>query len=266
MPDCAAHYKFGQDVLDRVGAQLRTRALAFKREYDIGLQGPDPFFFYRPWRQTEIAAYGTARHEQPAVRMFAPILSQAPEKAALSYLMGLICHYALDARCHPYVNGRSRTSADHLRMEAAYDRHILSQSGSAGPRYLLIPASGLDFEAIGTLWPGMDADTVKACIKSMRFYTRLVDRKGLTLLLETAAGKRGAFSPMSLPRRVPPQQRENVRRLDELYAEALEECPEKIRAACAAIGAPPRRLRGFDLNYEGEADHHDQAGEKLDPL
>lgn len=265
MPDCAAHYRFGQDVLGRLDAELRSCAVAFKREYDIGLQGPDPFFFYRPWRKTEVAEYGTARHEQPAVRMFAPILRKAREKAALSYLMGLTCHYTLDACCHPYVNGHSRDLSDHLRMEAAYDRHILSQSGSAKTRYRLIPASGLDFGAIAALWPGMNADTVKVCIRSMRFYTRLVDRRGLMLLLEAAAGKRGAFSPMCLPDSVPPEQREHVRRLGELYAEALEEGPEKIRAACAAMGAEPLRLSGFDLNYEGEAEH-DKAGEKLDPL
>lgn len=265
MPDCAAHYQFGQDVLGRLDTDLRARALACKREYDIGLQGPDPFFFYRPWRKTKVAGYGTARHEQPAVRMFAPILAQVHEKAAFSYLMGLVCHYTLDAFCHPYVNGHSRDPLDHFLMEAAYDRHILSRCGSSQPRYRLIPASGLNFAAISSLWPGMKPDIVRKCVKSMRFYTRLADRKGIVLFLETAAGKRGAFSPMSLSKGVPQEQREYVRRLNELYAEALEECPKKIRSACAAMGTVPLRLAGFDLNYEGEAEH-DQAGETLDPL
>ena len=255
MPDCVAHYQFGQDVLSRLGVDLKSCALAYKREYDTGLQGPDLFFFYKPYRRTAVADYGTRRHEEPAMKMFGPILSQVHEKAALSYLMGLICHYTLDAACHPYVNGHSRDISDHHRMEAAYDRHIMLRSGFSGSRRLLTYPSGMDFEAIASLWPGMDADTVRKCLKSRRFYTRLLELRGFLLALETVAGKRGAFSSMFLPDAVPPEQQEHARRLDALYAEALGKAPDRIRAACAAMGTAPRQLAGFDMNYEGETAH-----------
>lgn len=265
MPDCVAHYRFGQDVLSRLGVDLKPCALAYKREYDTGLQGPDIFFFYKPYRRTAVSDYGTRRHDEPAMRMFGPILSQVHEKAALSYLMGLVCHYTLDAACHPYVNGHSRDISDHHRMEAAYDRHVISQSGFSGSRRLLSDTSGLDFDAIASLWPGMDVDIIRKCLKSRRFYTRLLECRGIVLVLETAAGKRGAFSSMFLPDAVPPEQQEHVRHLDELYAGALGEAPEKIRRACGAMGIAPRQLAGFETNYEGEA-VHEQAGEKLDTL
>ena len=265
MPDYVAHDQFGQEVLGRLDEDLKLRALAYKREYDIGLQGPDLFFFYKPYRKTEISAYGAARHQEPAMRMFGPILAKAREKAALSYLMGLVCHYTLDAACHPYVNGHSRNIMEHHRMEAAYDRHILSRCGLSGTGRFLTDPSGLDFDAIASLWPGMDAEIIRKCLKSRQFYTRLLEQKWLVLFLETIAGKRGAFSSMFLPDDVPPEQREHVRRLDELYVEALAQAPERIRTACAAMGTVPRKLEGFDRNYEGEA-AHEQAGEKLDPL
>ena len=252
MPDCVAHDRFGQDVLGRLDADLKSRALACRPEYELGLQGPDIFFFYRPYRRTKIADYGGARHKQPAMRMFAPILSQVREKAALSYLMGLICHYTLDSCCHPYVNGHSRTMADHHRMEAAFDRHILDVRGIEKPKRLLAYPSGLDWEAVASVWPGMDAGIIKKCLRSRQFYTRLLSRRRLLIFLEAAVGKRGAFSCLCLPDAVPSEQREHVRRLDELYAEALARAPGNIRTACGAMGAAPRRLPGFGMNYEGE--------------
>ncbi|NPV89321.1 MAG: zinc dependent phospholipase C family protein [Firmicutes bacterium] len=265
MPDCVAHYQFGQDILNRLDADLRSRALAYKREYDTGLQGPDLFYFYQPYRKTDVSDYGTACHEQPAIRMFIPILAEVREKAALSYMMGLICHYTLDACCHPYIDGHSRDISDHHRMEAAYDRHILSRCGSVRSRHLLVHTSGLDLEAIASLWPGMDAGIISRCLKSRRFYTWLLDHKGLILVLETVAGKHGAFSPISLPSAVSPEQREHARRLDELYSLALDEAPERMRRACAAMGTRPRELAGFNMNYGGETGH-EPVGEELDTL
>jgi hypothetical protein len=265
MPDCAAHYQFGQDVLGRLDPELKSCALAYWREYDMGLQGPDIFFFYQPYHKTRIADYGIARHEQPAIRMFSPILAEVRENAVLSYLMGLICHYTLDSCCHPYVNGNSRDITDHHRMEAAYDRHIITRHGFTEPRQLLAYPAGLDWNAAASLWPGMSAGILRKCLKSRRFYTRLLDHKRILLLLERAMGKRGAYSCMCLPGTVPQEQAGHVRRLDELYFKALARAPEKIRTACAAMGTAPRQLEGFNLNYEGEA-VDEQVGEKLDPL
>jgi hypothetical protein len=265
MPDCVAHYQFGQDVLNRLDADLKSCALAYKREYDTGLQGPDIFFFYKPYRKTDIADYGTARHDQPAIQMFIPILAKVREKAALSYMMGLICHYTLDAYCHPYINGHSRDLSDHRRIEAAYDRHIISWRGSVKSRHLLAHTSGLDLDAIASLWPGMNPDIISKCLKSKRFYTWLLDHKGMLLILETVAGKRGVFFSMSLPRVVFQEQQEHARRLDELYSQAIDEAPERIRRGCAAMGGTVQELAGFDMNYGGEA-VHEQVGEKLDTL
>lgn len=265
MPACAAHYLFGQDVLGRLDADLRACALAYKKEYNLGLQGPDIFFFHKPYRKTEISQYGMTRHEEPGLRMFGPILAEKREKAALSYLIGLICHYTLDACCHPYVNGHSRSSADHGRMESAYDRQLMLRRGLEEPRYLFIPVSGPDFRAMASLWPGMGADTVRGCVRSMRFYIRLLDRKEVLRILEGVLGKRGAFPSLVLPGSVPPEQREHMRRLDALYAGALEKAPARIRAACGAMGTSQPCPAGFGTNYEGE-NADEQAGEKLDSL
>lgn len=166
MPACIAHFQFGQDILNRLGTDLRSLALAFKREFDAGLQGPDIFFFYEPYRSTKIRDYGVERHNEPAVRMFAPILERAPKKAAFSYLMGLICHYALDKCCHPYVYRHSREPYDHHRMESAFDRYVMLKAGLSKARYHYLPAGRLDYNAMATLWPGIEASTIKKMRKN----------------------------------------------------------------------------------------------------
>ena len=253
MPASLAHHQFGQDVLCRLDADIRSFALAHKREFDIGLQGPDIFFYYRPYRKNKISGYGIERHSQPASRMFAPIWETLRENAALSYLMGLVCHYTLDRDCHPYVNGHSRDALEHLRMESAYDRHVMSCRGLTTARYLLVPDSGLDYGAMASLWPGMTAGTVRACVRSQRRYTWLLDHGKFLSFCETAAHRRGAFMPLTLPSCVSGVQQEHARRLESLYGQALDECPELIRRVIGAMGARWADCEGFDLNYEGEA-------------
>jgi hypothetical protein len=253
MPACVAHYQYGQEVLCRLGAQFGSVALAYRREYEIGLQGPDIFFFYRPNRKTGIPAYGVKRHGQPPIRMFAPILEQKREKAALSCLMGLICHYVLDKCCHPYVYEHSRNSSEHLRMETAFDRYLISRYDLPKDRYRCFPVTGADYEAMASLWPGMTGDIVRRSVKAERHFTWLLDHERLLKACETAARRRGTFTQISLPASVPAPQAEHVRQLYLRYEKALEEGPDLIRKAIASMGSGPVDLPEFDLNYRGEA-------------
>lgn len=253
MPACMAHYQFGQEALGRLDPDMKSMALAYKGEYDIGLQGPDIFFYFKPYFKNEISNYGSMRHAESAVRMFAPMPVKAPEHAALSYLLGLICHYALDRCCHTYVNGHSRNSSEHMEMEAAFDRHIMENRSLKIARYHCIPPSGPDYKAMATLWPGITEPVVRSCTASLRRYTWLLDHKRIRHFCETAVGRPGAFAQMSLPDRVPGTQTEHVRRLDALYERALNEYPELIRTAAGCPGGAHPACPGFELNYEGEA-------------
>ncbi|CDX02721.1 hypothetical protein SDC9_18671 [bioreactor metagenome] len=253
MPACLTHYQFGQEILDRLDPELKSCALAYKGEFDVGLQGPDIFFFYKPYRKTRIAAYGNACHDQPALEMFRPILKKVHHKGPLAYMMGLICHYILDANCHPYVYKHSSDMFEHHLMEAAYDRHILTRSGREQARHLTIPSSGLDFQAMAELWPGMSTATIKKCVTSQRNYIWLLDQPRILSVCQAIAGSRGKFTAMSLPDELSWIQEKYARNLDVLYSKALEEGPEKIRQAWAQMGARNIDLSGFELNYKGEA-------------
>ncbi|MGE4353316.1 MAG: zinc dependent phospholipase C family protein [Oscillospiraceae bacterium] len=258
MPSCAAHFQFGQDVLSRLTPDIAEIVCAHKQTYDIGLQGPDIFFYYKPYRANEISKYGKQRHAQPASAMFTPILAHKREKAALAYLLGLVCHYALDRSCHPYVGGHSRNTAEHMAMEAAYDAHIIRRQGLSMDRHTLIPASGPDYKAMASLWPGMTAATVKRCVRAMRRYTRLLDHKTLLNFCEAAVHKTGAFDYMLLPDTIDERQAEYCLALDGFYEMALHECPRLIARAVDAMGTSGTCYDDFGLNHEG-AHPNDQA-------
>ncbi|HML37890.1 MAG TPA: zinc dependent phospholipase C family protein [Bacillota bacterium] len=260
MPDCVTHYQFGQDVFERLDEDLKSCVLAYKREYDTGLQGPDIFFFYKPYRRNDTVKYGHGWHEKPGVRMFGPLSEAAREGAALSYLTGLVCHYALDSSCHPYVYEHSLGPYDHTLMEAAYDRHIMLRHGLAKARTEYLHTGQMDFDSMASLWPGMSAERIRHCVKDQRFYKRFLDdRRNFLLFLDSVAGKRGMFSSMSLPDEISEEQQEHGRHLDELYLKALQECPRLISQVCGAGEAQNRmqnfeggQLQGFDRNYKGE--------------
>lgn len=253
MPACLAHYQFGRDVLNSLDESIRAAVLACPREYDIGQQGPDIFFFYQPYRRNRITAYGVLRHNEPAARMLSPILNNIHCKASLSYFAGLVCHFVLDKWCHPYVNAHSGDSAGHARMESAFDLHIRTRSGLGKARFQYLPADGLDFRAMAALWPGIGSQTVRKCVLSERRAVRLLDRRALIQLLEKLGGRPGALTPMTLPAALPESLTEHIRNLQTLYTKALAECPALLGTALGAMGGKLPAGSGFELNFKGTA-------------
>ena len=47
MPAFYAHYRFGCDVLKQLPEDIRSICTAHRGLFDIGLHGPDIYFFYR---------------------------------------------------------------------------------------------------------------------------------------------------------------------------------------------------------------------------
>ena len=62
MPAMYAHDRFGADVSKRVREDLKNIIQKYYPQYQIGLQGPDLFFFYRPWGHNPVNRYGVHLH------------------------------------------------------------------------------------------------------------------------------------------------------------------------------------------------------------
>lgn len=134
MPASYAHYRFGKLVLPNLPPEVRQCIQRFRRLYDTGLQGPDPFFYYNPFLKTSVGDLGNLFHNQTGQEFFTHACTQANSEAALSYLYGLLGHYCLDSVCHPFVNSMVNIGeARHVALESEFERHLMHKDGILDP-------------------------------------------------------------------------------------------------------------------------------------
>ncbi|MFR8208979.1 hypothetical protein [Hominenteromicrobium sp.] len=62
MPAFYTHYRFGCDVLKQLPEDIRSICTAHRGLFDIGLHGPDIYFFYRPVLPNKVNRIGYAAH------------------------------------------------------------------------------------------------------------------------------------------------------------------------------------------------------------
>lgn len=133
MPAIYAHDRFGQDVITRIGGTVKelveTRRLAF----DLGIQGPDLLFYYKPLIPNDIQKIGARIHNMPGRRFFnrcGLIQRGCGEDDLLAYLMGAVCHYTLDVMLHPAVEQRCEAGdVIHTEVEMSFDRSLMVRDG-----------------------------------------------------------------------------------------------------------------------------------------
>ena len=120
MPDIIVHTRFGAQVLERTGAEVDRDV------FDFGLLGPDPYLFYRFYRppfRHRVNRYASVMHNQRTGDFLAELARRARgSRAVYSYLLGFLCHYALDSCTHPYINRKAKNSAVmHMAVEHRLD-------------------------------------------------------------------------------------------------------------------------------------------------
>lgn len=108
MPACLTHYQFARLVL--AGIKQEEQENLVERAYYWGAQGPDFLFCHRyfPWMSGKsLKTYGSRIHSANPSPMFDAMrnfLCRHKDPAYRSYVLGFVCHYALDSTAHPYVN------------------------------------------------------------------------------------------------------------------------------------------------------------------
>ena len=134
MPANYAHYRFGKQLLSGMCPNDRRSIQRFRRLYDMGLHGPDIFFYYNPLIKTATGQLGGVFHAQSGQEFFARVCAQAGSEAGRVYLLGLLGHYCLDSLCHPYVEKKEADgSARHVELESEFDRYLLEADGVVLP-------------------------------------------------------------------------------------------------------------------------------------
>ena len=182
MPAVYAHRRFGAHVLAACrSGEARIAIESWPDLYNIGLQGPDILFYYDPLRKNPYKAAGDAMHDAPAAPFFASAagrVSARPEgQALLSYLLGFVCHFALDSQCHSYIEYEiARSGHSHVSIETALDGALMEADGvdwrRANPAGY-IAVNEVTSRTIAHVLPAGRAQ-VRACLGNMRRVNRLL--------------------------------------------------------------------------------------------
>ena len=181
MPAYYAHKRFGKDVYEQLPKSLQNYINEHRPLFNIGLQGPDIFFFYKPYRSTSVAKYGNQLHAQSARPFFEHALQviklEGRDSASYAYILGVICHYILDSECHPYVDEMIQVSkVDHLEIEEEFEKKLLRMDKKDALAYNASKSIVDDMrsaQAIAPFYSGISDSEVQKSLHHMKLVKQL---------------------------------------------------------------------------------------------
>lgn len=187
MPSKYAHYRFGAQLLPKLPADAQRTVRRFRQLYDMGLHGPDIFFYHNPVLHTSVKKLGSKFHQQTGKQFFERACRSFrlnPSEGAMAYLYGVLAHFALDSLSHPFIKRNAEEGkASHMQIEVEFDRYLLELDGKKPP-YLQDLSGHMTLtpgqcKTVAGLYPNVSAGTVDKCVNNMAAVTRfLVVPKG----------------------------------------------------------------------------------------
>ena len=145
MPGFTTHYILGMKAYnDLPSNQLKHIIAKYRWLYQLGLQGPDMFFYNLPiLRHRDYRNVGSYMHEHHVGDFFITyiqetlkIRSRQQQDQAIAYFCGFLCHYICDSICHPFIYGRIRYDVGkpglkyhgfHAQLESEIDSLLLKK-------------------------------------------------------------------------------------------------------------------------------------------
>lgn len=182
MPSTYAHYRFGVALLRTMPGDVRRTISRFRRLFDVGLHGPDIFYYSSPLLKTNAGFLGIRFHEQTGQEFFQRVCRAVrldKSEAAQAYLYGVLCHYCLDSMCQSFVSEQAQLcGVSHLEIETEFDRFLLEKDGKIppctqdlSPHLKLTPG---EFETVAKFYPPATAGNVKDSLRNMAVFIRLL--------------------------------------------------------------------------------------------
>lgn len=234
MPTTYAHYRFGKEVTEALPRGLQNTIEYHRDLYDIGLHGSDILFYYKALKSHPVNQQGHTVHENFADTFFehaVSVIEKAEDPAAARvYIYGVICHFALDSECHPYIEKMIRESGiSHCELEMEFDRMMMSDDFINPVRHLNtkhIHPTMRNAKIIAPFFEDVTPEEMQRSLKSMIFYHKLflvpepAKRKALFMAMK-AIGKYDALHGIVMSLEPNPACREYCMLLKRLYAGAV---------------------------------------------
>ncbi len=180
MPACYAHYHFGEVVIKELKPNVKAIVLAHRELFDIGVQGPDIFFYYHPLQKNEVNTFGHTMHHTNASVFFKKTRRYMAsyndhKEAMLAYLLGFLAHFALDSTDHPYIAKKMQVSGvSHSAIESEYDRHLMAVDKRPEGCIDQFKPTAFNAMIISRFFPDFSEKTVLASIKGIKRYNAIL--------------------------------------------------------------------------------------------
>ncbi|MBE6976857.1 MAG: hypothetical protein E7439_06675 [Ruminococcaceae bacterium] len=182
MPATYAHYRFGTMLLPNMPGDVRRTIQRFRRLFEVGLHGPDIFYYQIPGFKKDASFLGIKFHEQTGKEFFQRVVRAVRlerSEASQAYLYGVLCHYCLDSRMNSYIKEQAEQEGiSSLMVETEFDRFLLEKDGKVPacsqdltPHLKLTPG---EWETVAKFYPPATAKNVKDSLNNMIFILRLL--------------------------------------------------------------------------------------------
>ncbi|MBQ4312270.1 MAG: zinc dependent phospholipase C family protein [Oscillospiraceae bacterium] len=269
MPETYAHYCMGRDVLDSLPDELYDRISNYRSLFDIGLHGPDIFFYYIPVIPNHVNITGYAMHKRNpraflknARRVIRNEETAEDQNAELAYIFGFLCHYVLDRYFHAYIiSAINKYKVNHSQLETAFDCRLIKKDGYDPKRYKItshIHPSAYNSTIISKFYAGITPKEVRSAMYQQIFLcnTLVSPSPYRKMMMNVAFLFTGTFKFMH-----------NLLIMDS-YSDKVEKCCDDMSAlydlavkdAVSAIGSFMRYmngksvLKGFGYSFKGLRD------------
>ena len=207
MPSTYTHYRFGTRVLAEVSPELRDLLQRNRMLFDLGLQGPDFFFYYKLGKKTPIRRLAKVYHRETGKAVFTRMCEEVknPTEEEISYLYGLLGHYCLDSVCHPLVlQVTGEDGLAHNAMESEFERYLLAKDGIKHPhrnlRGAYLRCGRKKSRVIARFYPEAEAKQIREGLLTMAVVLDLLTvHGGARLVLKAMGGANPGLLMMKQP-------------------------------------------------------------------
>lgn len=138
MPDVFTHILCGHDIVQGLEQSWRTIILEKEKLFNLGCQGPDMFFYndFISFAKTKRGLkFGRMMHREKTGDFLIESINYLKEKMTnqadfnllFTYISGLICHFGLDRKAHPYIyyhSGKQEKSKPETRKYGGYHKRL----------------------------------------------------------------------------------------------------------------------------------------------
>lgn len=132
MPAIYTHYKFGQDVLQKLNKNLQNEIKENLNYYNMFNQGFDNLYYHFKW--IYYRNFGIKAHNHNIDNFFKNIFEYIKDnnlknnQKITNLIYGFINHYTLDTILHPYINYQVKNlNIPHTKIEFMLDYYLFSK-------------------------------------------------------------------------------------------------------------------------------------------